>query len=50
MPTMSQAGVYSAVRHYLKAIEATGTDEASSRGREMTETPVNDLFAQRRSP
>ena len=24
MPTMSQAGVYSAVTHYLKAVQATG--------------------------
>ena len=28
MPTMAQAAVYSAVRHYLHAIEAAGTDEA----------------------
>ena len=28
MPTQYQAGIYSAVRHYLKAIEAAGTDEA----------------------
>src|ERR1700716_2498976 len=28
MPTMIQAGLYSATMHYLKAIEAIGTDEA----------------------
>jgi branched-chain amino acid transport system substrate-binding protein len=28
MPTMIQAGLYSATMHYLKAIEATGTDQA----------------------
>jgi branched-chain amino acid transport system substrate-binding protein len=28
MPTMIQAGLYSATMHYLKAIEATGSDEA----------------------
>src|SRR5262249_45012631 len=27
MPTMWQAGVYSSVMHYLKAVQATGTDE-----------------------
>jgi branched-chain amino acid transport system substrate-binding protein len=31
MPTMYQAGVYSAATHYLKAIQAVGTDEAKSR-------------------
>jgi branched-chain amino acid transport system substrate-binding protein len=28
MPTSAQASVYSAVRHYLRAIEAAGTDAA----------------------
>ena len=27
MPTMIQAGLYSATMHYLKAIEAIGTDD-----------------------
>src|SRR5581483_7139136 len=35
MPTMSQAGVYSAVMHYLKAIEAGKTDEAKAVVRQM---------------
>ena len=30
MPTMMQAAVYSAVLNYLKAIEATGTDEVDA--------------------
>ena len=30
MPTMFQAGVYSAVTHYLKAVDANGTDDAKS--------------------
>ena len=30
MPTMVQASVYSAIRHYLGAIAAAGTDEAST--------------------
>ena len=28
MPTMIQSGLYSATMHYLKAIDAIGTDEA----------------------
>jgi branched-chain amino acid transport system substrate-binding protein len=45
MPTMGQAGVYSAVTHYLRAIEAAGTDEAKSVVAQMKATPVNDFFA-----
>jgi branched-chain amino acid transport system substrate-binding protein len=45
MPTMYQAGVYSAVMHYLKAIDATGTDEAKAVIAKMKATPVNDFFA-----
>ena len=45
MPTQYQAGVYSAVRHYLKAIEAAGTDEAMAVAAKMRELPVEDMFA-----
>ncbi len=45
MPTMSQAGCYSAAMHYLKAIEAAGTDEAKAVMAKMREIPVNDFFA-----
>ena len=45
MPTMIQAGVYSAVTHYLKAIDATGTDEARTVIAKMKATPINDFFA-----
>jgi branched-chain amino acid transport system substrate-binding protein len=45
MPTMIQAGVHSAVTHYLKAIDATGTDEAKAVVAQMKATPVNDFFA-----
>jgi branched-chain amino acid transport system substrate-binding protein len=45
MPTMVQAGVYSAVAHYLKAIEATGSDQAKPVIEQMKATPVNDFFA-----
>jgi len=44
MPTQYQAGIYSAVRHYLKAIEAAGTDEAMAVAAKMRELPVNDMF------
>ena len=45
MPTQAQAGVYSAVMHYLKAIAATGTDEARAVVTRMKATPVDDFFA-----
>ncbi|CAO3383287.1 ABC transporter substrate-binding protein [Azospirillum argentinense] len=44
-PSMIQVGVYSAVRQYLKAIEATGTDDAKTVVARMREMPVNDAFA-----
>ena len=45
MPTMAQAAVYSAIRHYLTAIEAAGTDEAKAVMAKMREIPVNDFYA-----
>ena len=45
MPTMVQAGMYSAVTHYLKAIEAAGTDETDAVMAKMREMPINDFFA-----
>jgi branched-chain amino acid transport system substrate-binding protein len=45
MPTMVQAGVYSSVLHYLKAVQAAGTDDADAVIAKMKETPVNDFFA-----
>jgi branched-chain amino acid transport system substrate-binding protein len=44
MPTSAQAAVYSAVRHYLRAIEAAGTDEAKAVMAKMREIPVNDFY------
>jgi branched-chain amino acid transport system substrate-binding protein len=44
MPTMAQAGVYSAVRHYLIAIAAAGTDEAKAVMAKMRAIPVNDFY------
>ncbi|MBY0431206.1 MAG: ABC transporter substrate-binding protein [Rhodospirillales bacterium] len=45
MPTMVQAGVYSGVLHYLRAIEAAKTDEAKAVVAKMKELPVKDFFA-----
>lgn len=45
MPTMWQAGVYSSVIHYLKAIQATGTDDPLKVAAKMREMPVEDFFA-----
>jgi len=44
MPTMAQAGVYSSVTHYLKAVQAAGTDESEAVMKKMRETPVNDFM------
>ena len=43
-PTMVQAGVYGAVTHYLNAVKATGTDDATKVVPKMKETPVNDFM------
>jgi branched-chain amino acid transport system substrate-binding protein len=45
MPTMWQAGVYSSVIHYLKAIQAAGTDDPLKVAAKMREMPVEDFFA-----
>ena len=45
MPTSPHAAVYSATRHYLRAIEAAGTDEAKAVMAKMREMPINDFFA-----
>ena len=45
MPTMVQAGQYSSVMHYLKAVKATGSDDTAKVMAQMKKTPVNDFFA-----
>ena len=45
MPTESQAGMYSATSHYLKAVVATQTDATDPVAAKMRSTPVNDMFA-----
>lgn len=45
MPSMLQAADYSATMHYLKAVQAAGTDETSAVMKKMKEMPINDFFA-----
>lgn len=45
MPTMIQAGAYSATMHYLQAVQAAGTDNADAVVKKMKDTPINDFFA-----
>jgi branched-chain amino acid transport system substrate-binding protein len=45
MPSMLQAGDYSAAAHYLKAVEASKTDDADKVIAQMKATPVNDMFS-----
>src|SRR3954469_830546 len=45
VPTAAQAGVYSSVTHYLKAVKAAGTTDAAAVMKLMKETPINDMFA-----
>jgi branched-chain amino acid transport system substrate-binding protein len=44
MPTMAQAGLYSTVTHYLKAVQAVASDESEAVMSKMRATPVNDFF------
>ena len=45
MPTMVQAGQYSSVMHYLKAVQAIHSDDTAKVMAQMKKTPVNDFFA-----
>ena len=45
MPTQAQAGVYSAVKHYLRAVEAANSVDGLTVMRKMKELPVDDFFA-----
>lgn len=44
MPTMSQAGVYSAIHHYLEAVKALGTKDPNKVMAQMRATPINDFM------
>lgn len=43
-PSFIQAGTYGAVLHYLKAVQAAGTDEAKAVLAEMRKMPINDFM------
>jgi branched-chain amino acid transport system substrate-binding protein len=43
-PSYTQAGTYSAVSHYLKAIKAIGTDDADKVSAQMRKTKINDFM------
>ena len=45
MPTMVQAGQYSSVYHYLKAVKAAGSDDTRKVMTQMKKMPINDFFA-----
>mgnify|MGYP003339464868 CR=1 FL=1 len=44
LPSMLTAGVYSSTLHYLKAVQAAGTDDALPVMAKMRELPVNDVM------
>jgi branched-chain amino acid transport system substrate-binding protein len=44
-PTMIQAGGYSAVNHYLKAVKEAGTTDATAVAAAIRKMPVNDFFS-----
>ena len=48
MPGMVQAGTYSAVLHYLKAVETAGTADGKVVADKRRELPVDDFFAKGR--
>jgi branched-chain amino acid transport system substrate-binding protein len=48
MPGMVQAGTYSAVLHYLKAMQAAGTTDGKAVAEKIRELPVDDFFAKGR--
>lgn len=45
MPSMVQAGQYSSVLHYLRAVNAAGSDDSAKVMAQMKKTPINDFFA-----
>lgn len=44
MPSQIQAGVYSAVRHYLQAVKDTDSDDGATVMARMKSTPVSDAY------
>ena len=44
IPSMLTAGSYSSTLHYLKAVQAAGTDDAKAVMAKMREIPINDVM------
>lgn len=44
IPNLITAGTYASVLHYLKAVEAAGTDDGNAVAAKMKEIPVNDAY------
>ncbi|MGL4261452.1 MAG: ABC transporter substrate-binding protein [Afipia sp.] len=44
IPNLITAGTYASVLHYLKAVQAAGTDEGKAVAAKMKELPVNDFY------
>jgi len=44
-PNSNHASVYSSTMHYLKAVQAAGTDDTAAVMKKMQEMPINDMFA-----
>ncbi len=44
-PNSNHAAVYSSTLHYLKAVQAAGTDDTAAVMARMRATPINDMFA-----
>ena len=47
MPSQIQAGVYSAVRHYLQAVKDTDSDDGTIVMARMKATPVSDAYTEK---
>lgn len=45
MPNFVQAGAYSAVTNYLKAVQSAKTDDAAAVMKQLKSMPINDMFA-----
>ena len=46
MPSMVHAGGYSAVTHFLKAVQAAGTDDGLAVAKQLKSMPISDFFSQ----
>jgi branched-chain amino acid transport system substrate-binding protein len=44
MPTMVQAGLYSALMHYLEAVQAVNSDDTQKVMAQMKKTPIHDFY------